>query len=511
MSKTGSTAGSTSRFVAGEIRKKKDWKTWLPWVLLAAMALAGGSGFAWLCQRTERLEQADHRSDSLVLDANRKLFSLRKSLSAVIPDPRGDMLLRLHGSNTIGDELGPDLARAWLSELGGQAVAERRDSAHAPTLRLEANFPGEPHPQVVEVEAKGSGTAFDHLKDRSCDIGMSSRPIKDEELEGLESAGILDMAPPASEHVIGMDAIAVVVHPGNPLSTLDLQTLSEIFSGTLTDWSQVPGAMQGPIHVINRDARSGTRSWFQEVVLHGAPFAKDAREFASHAEVIQAVRQDPSAIAFVSLPFASKAKALALRDGSGPPVYPGAFAVRSEDYPLSRRLYLYWPARSSHLLAREFIEFCLGTKGQELVSRDGFLPLKIDISAEKVAGAERLPADLAALLQRDERLSCTFRFTASGRLDSRGQRDLGRLRQILSEGRLAARVHLVGFCDSTGNPEADMARSRELAERLAQEPTLRMGIPVEALGGGPWRPLASNATPAGRERNRRVEVWIQPR
>jgi len=461
----------------------------------------------------EALAASVKRADSLANSAQGRLFTLQKRLSGGASDARGDVLLRLHGSNTIGDELAPEMARQWLLALGGSSARVRRDSLQPENIRIQASFFGEPRPQAVDVVARGSGVGFEHLVDRSCDLGMSSRPIKDEDLEAFEAVGMLDLAPPASEHVIGLDAIAVVVHPGNPVAMLSMETLAQLFDGTITDWSQVPGGPQGPVHVLVRDKKSGTRSFFKDVALHGHEFVETAREFSRHTELVAQVMNDPNAIGFVSLPFVAKSKALALRDGSGPPVYPAAFAVRTEDYPLSRRLYLYLPARSTHLLGREFVEFCLGATGQDVVAKAGFIPLGIEVARGGEHALDKLPSDLADVLKRCERLSCTFRFEKDGTLDSRGRRDLDRLQQILSGERAGGKVNFIGFCDSTGSPEKDLARSLALAQKVRKEFALHQQSEgaLATLAGGPFLPTASNATPAGRERNRRVEVWIQPR
>jgi phosphate transport system substrate-binding protein len=513
MSKTGSAAGSTTRFVVGSLKSKRNiWVRISIWVAsLALLVGVGCLGFiSW--QRMEALTVSVKHADSLAGAAQGRLFNLQKRLSGAGADARGDVLLRLHGSNTIGDELAPELARQWLASLCGTASTVHADSLHPESKRIQADFFGESRQQSVDVLASGSGVGFEHLRDRSCDIGMASRPIKDEDLEAFETVGMLDMAPPASEHVIALDAIAVVVHPGNPVTMLSMETLGQIFDGTITDWSQVPGGAQGPVHVLVRDKKSGTRSFFKEVALHGREFVANAREFGRHTDLVSQVLNDPSAIGFSSLPFVAKSKALALRDGSGPPVYPAAFAVRTEEYPLSRRLYLYMPAHSTHLLGRDFLEFCLGSAGQAAVAKCGFIPLGIEV-AKGVVDIGKLPMDLAEVLKRSERLSCTFRFDKDGTLDSRGQRDLERLRQILSGDRAGGKVNFIGFCDSTGSPEKDLARSLGLAQKVLREFAQHNESEgaLGALAGGPFLPTASNATPAGRERNKRVEVWIQPR
>jgi phosphate transport system substrate-binding protein len=453
------------------------------------------------------------KSDSSLVQAQVNVLDLKKSLSGTAHNGRvSDVLLRLHGSNTIGDDLAPLLAQGWLTSLGGMNSRIGTDSSLPETRMVSAAFAGVTTLQKVDILAKGSGVGFDHLRSGACDLGMSSRAISEADLEAFESEGILGMAPPASEHVIALDAIAIVVHPGNPATSLSMAEVRAIFTGEISDWSALNLGMSGPIHLTGRDETSGTHGFFKDVALGGKGYGPGIVRFVAHEQVRQKVMEDPQAIGYVSLPYVGKSKALGLREGNGPPVYPAVFAVRTEDYPLSRRLYLYEDASSSHLLAHEFLEFTLGAKGQALVEKAGFVPLAIEVGSHGAKLDERLPGALREQLQRCERLSTTFRFGKDGKLDSRARRDMERLRTILAQSQAGARLFFVGFSDSSADPAADLARSRAHGEQI-KDAWLREGgsTNVQVLAGGSWRPLASNATVEGRMRNRRIEVWIHSR
>lgn len=472
---------------------------------LAGLAAGAVLGF----QSLQRLEARISSQDSLLRRGDARLLDLKRKFSG--DAARSSVLLKLHGSNTVGDELAPLLLQGWLASMGGQEARIVRDSLHPEQIAVSARLGSDSARLGVEVLAKGSGTAFENLKAGSCDIGMSSRPIKDKDLEAFESAGILDMAPPSSEHVIALDAIAVVVHPGNPAVSLTLEQVRGIFSGKIVDWSELNVGKSGPIHLLGRDGNSGTQSFFKDVVLGEDDFGEGYKGFSSHVQVASLVMEDPQSIGYVSLPYIAKTKALALRDGSGPPLYPASFAVRSEDYPISRRLYLYLPGQSTNLLAKEFLDFAHSAAGQALVAKSGMVPLEIEVGGGDAKDDSRLPAALREQLRQGERLSSTFRFTATGRLDSRADRDLERLKQILAL-HPASRLHFVGFSDSTGNPDRDLEVSRELAETVRKAWTTEGGSRnVTAMAAGSWLPMATNRTDAGRLRNRRVEVWITAR
>jgi phosphate transport system substrate-binding protein len=478
-------------------------------LVVLAMAVLGWLGI----QRMNALEARIQKNDAQLVQAQINVLNLKKNLSgAGAKTAASDVLLRLHGSNTIGDELAPLLAQGWLASMGGGDARIGQDSAAPENRMASARFTGVEVVQKVEILAKGSGHAFEHLRSGTCDLGMSSRPISESDLEAFEAEGILDMAPPGSEHVIALDAIAIVVHPGNPATSLSMDDVRRIFTGEIVDWSSLNLGSSGPIHLVGRDAKSGTHGFFKEVALGGKAYGTGIVEFPAHSQVAAKVLEDPQAIGYVSLPYVNKVKALGLREGNGPPVYPAAFSVRTEDYPLSRRLYLYEEANSTHLLAHEFLEFALGPKGQTLVEKAGFVPLVIEAGTREPALDDRLPGALREQLQRCERLSTTFRFGKDGKLDSRAQRDMERLRTILAQSNAGARLFLVGFSDSTGDPTVDLSRSRALAEQV-REVWIREGgtKSLQVLAGGSWHPLASSTTAEGRMRNRRIEVWIHSR
>ena len=121
-------------------------------------------------------------------------------------------LLRLSGSNTIGAQLGPDLAEVWLASRG--ATNLHREPMGSDETRvyglLDAN------PVVIEIRAHGSATAFTDLANGACDIGMASRRIKSNEVDDLKAKGLGDLTGNANERVIGLDGVTVIVNETNP-------------------------------------------------------------------------------------------------------------------------------------------------------------------------------------------------------------------------------------------------------------------------------------------------------
>ncbi len=226
-------------------------------------------------------------------------------------------------------------------------------------MDIEAILPNEStEPITIEIQAHGSRTAFEDLAGGRCDIGMSSRKITKDEADRCAAANLGDMSAPGSENVIGLDGVAVLVHKNNPASALTKQQLADIFSGKITDWSQVGGS-PGAIYLFAPDEKSGTLDTFKSVILGPKSLSSRASRFEDSARLSDAVANDTNAIGFTGSAFARNCKVLPILDAGGKPQLPTTFAVSTGDYPLSRRLFLYAAADSQNKWARKFIDFAL--------------------------------------------------------------------------------------------------------------------------------------------------------
>ncbi|VVO49893.1 hypothetical protein PS880_00251 [Pseudomonas fluorescens] len=168
-----------------------------------------------------------------------------------LPTPENGPVLRIQGSNTIGAALGPALVEGLMREQGLLKVhSERANKANEQRIVGET---AQGRQVVVEVAAHGSSTGFKALKNASADLAASSRPIKDSELVDLESLG--DFKSPEAEQVIAIDGLAIILHPQNPLNTLDTEQLARIFSGDAKTWEELGGPVERFISIrgmINR-------------------------------------------------------------------------------------------------------------------------------------------------------------------------------------------------------------------------------------------------------------------
>jgi glucose/mannose transport system substrate-binding protein len=278
---------------------------------------------------------------------------------APTPAPQArQVVLRLHGSNTIGKELVPTLCEDFLKYQGATSV-QRKPGSREDEVDIEAVLPSESsEPVIFEIESHGSSTAFEDLASGQCDIGMSSRQVKQDEAQRCASAGLGNMSSPACENVIGLDGIAVLVHKNNSVNSLTKQQLADIFSGRITDWSQV-GGPAGPIYLYAPDERSGTLDTFKSVILGPRPLSFRASRFEDSIRLSEAVAADSNGIGFAGRAFTRNCKSVAIPDANGKPQLPTTFAVSIGDYPLSRRLYLYVPANTQNKWAHKFVEFAL--------------------------------------------------------------------------------------------------------------------------------------------------------
>jgi phosphate transport system substrate-binding protein len=429
-------------------------------------------------------------------------------VTSTVATARPEIILSLHGSNTIGAELAPLLAEAFLKHADALDVSREAGSMAHETL-VVGKAAGKPT-VAIEIDAEGSSTGFEDLGKGACDIGMASRSIRTDEAQALAEKGLGDLASPASEHVLGLDGIAVIVHPNNPIRSLSLAQLRGIFSGSTVDWSAVGGARpSGPITVYARDDNSGTYDTFKHLVLEDDALTPSAKRFVESEQLSDAVATDSSAIGFIGLVYVRASKAIAVSEKNVAALYPSTFTVATEDYALSRRLFLYTPVHPKNPKALEFVNFALSHDGQMVVKSAGFVDLGVTVREGEACTDKCSKRYLSATLGA-RRLSINFRFrTGSTELDSRALRDIDRLLLFLRP-YANPRVALFGFSDSSGDPSENVELSRIRAHVVSEELGPR-GIHAAAIEGfGPEMPVASNAAEAGREKNRRVEVWLLP-
>jgi phosphate transport system substrate-binding protein len=421
------------------------------------------------------------------------------------PTAGSQVILRLCGSNTIGSELVPALAEAFLKAQGATDT-QILPGPKEDEKNVQGTLPGSGAPSVIQIQAHGSATAFTGLADESCDIGMASRRINTAEIANLARMG--DMTSPANEFVLGLDGIAVIVNRANPMDSITKDRLSRIFSGQISDWSSAGGG-GGAIKLYARDDKSGTFDTFKSLVLGTGAMAPSAQRFEDSAKLSDAVASDVNGIGFIGLPYVRSAKALAVGEQGATPMIPTLMTVATEDYPLSRRLYLYAPGNPKNAYTRRFIEFAISAAGQNVVGSNGFITQ--NVTQEKQTVVPGAPAEYKQLTSGAQRLSLDFRFrSGKAELDNKARADLDRVIRFVSDLHYSGEnVMLFGFADSVGAAAANKTLSENRAHAVEEEFKQR-GLNLTIVRGfGSDLPVASNDTEAGREKNRRVEIWVK--
>lgn len=258
------------------------------------------------------------------------------------------------------------------------------------------------YPNVkIEIEGKGSGTAPPALTAGTAHFGPMSRVMKDAEIDGFETQyGYKPTAVRTS-----LDSLAVYVNKDNPLTCLTMQQVDAIFSRArrggyakdITMWGQL--GLTGewankPISLYGRNSASGTYGFFKEHALFNGDYKDQVKEQPGSSSVVQAVASDKYAIGYSGIGYkTADVRAVPLATKEGGICYAADLKdVYSGDYPLSRYLYLYVnkkPGMSLDPLRVEFIKFVLSREGQEVVIKDGYLPLPKNIAAEEMSKLQK--------------------------------------------------------------------------------------------------------------------------
>ena len=224
----------------------------------------------------------------------------------------------------------------------------------------------------VSVTGGGSGTGMAALLNGTCDIANSSRPMSLRESEQSKQRNLrLYIAPCA------LDGLAIAVHTSNPIQNITLQELAGIFTGKITDWSQLK-LPAGRIVALSRESNSGTHVYFKERVLKNAPYGSSALFLPSTKSIQQEISNNRFAIGYGGEAYFKNkpnVKLLAVAPKRGmPPIFPTNTNVSNGTYPIARELYMFTPGRNNKLVT-DFINFCRSPRGQEIVVRIGYVPM----------------------------------------------------------------------------------------------------------------------------------------
>lgn len=248
----------------------------------------------------------------------------------------------------------------------------------------------------VQIEGKGSSTAPPALIESTAQFGPMSRAMKSKEIDAIEQK--YGFKPTALR--TSLDALAVFVHKDNPLQCLSMDEVDAIFSKTrkrgfatdIVTWGDLglKGEWQNqPLRLYGRNSASGTYGFFKDHALDKGDFKDSVKEQPGSASVVQGITEDKFAIGYSGIGYqTSGVKALALSEKKGGECFDGSYNnVTSERYLLSRYLYVYIikaPGKPLDPLVKEFLKFVFSYEGQEVVVKDGYLPLPYEIVMEEL-------------------------------------------------------------------------------------------------------------------------------
>lgn len=213
------------------------------------------------------------------------------------------------------------------------------------------------HPEyIVNVQSGGSTAGIQACMNGTVHIGMSSRELKEEEKV-------------LNEIVICYDGIAVIVNPKNPITNLSIEKVKDIFSGKIKNWKEL-GWIDRKIDAVTREEGSGTRGAFEELVMHKALIDDGIMVQDSNGSVKEVVATDPYAIGYVSLGMVdSKVKALRIDESE-----PSIENIKQKKYKVVRP-FLYLTKGKPDPNAQTFIDFVLSKEGQNILKKEGLVPV----------------------------------------------------------------------------------------------------------------------------------------
>ena len=242
--------------------------------------------------------------------------------------------------------------------LSGKVATDGSTSMQKVIGALKENFEGENAGVEVTYNPTGSGTGIKAVQEGRCDIGLSSRALKDAEKEqGLVGT------------VLAYDGIAVIVNPENTVEDLTVEQIGAIYKGEITNWSEV-GGIDAEIVLIGREAGSGTRSGFEEIV-GVEDLCQYRQELTSTGDVITAVSQNPGAIGYASLA-SVKDTVKAIKVGG---VAPSEETVKDETYAIQRPFVLVTKEGTALTeTAQAFFDFITSEAAREVISAAGVVP-----------------------------------------------------------------------------------------------------------------------------------------
>lgn len=223
----------------------------------------------------------------------------------------------------------------------------------------------------ISVVGGGSGVGIAALLNKTTDIALASRNIKDKEIKVANEKGIN-----INETILGYDGITIIVNKKNEIKNIDSIILGKIFRGEIENWKEI-GGIDAPIVILSRDSSSGTHEFFKEHIIREGKsksekeYSKKALYLPSNEAIKKEVSKNEMAIGYIGMGYMDNTvKALDVNN-----VTASLENVLSKKYPIAREVYWYSDKNSSNEV-KKLIEYALSLKGQKIVKEEGFVPVK---------------------------------------------------------------------------------------------------------------------------------------
>ncbi len=375
--------------------------------------------------------------------------------------------------------------------------------------------------------------ALQKLQDGITAVAVTARRVTDAEISAFTQAGLPDPSAPEQEKVIALDALVPIASADSRLRSVTILQLAQILSGQIRNWSQL-GGENLPIRLILPEEDSASSEVIKTLILdpNRVRVARTAERMATDEDIADAVARDSAAFGVVSLSARRNAQVVPIRRICGPVARATEFSVKAEEYPLTRRVYMYMSGGSVPSRVKDVVDFAGSSAARDAIQSVGFIdqsitPTPIDQAGGRLAAALISAPDAATFRQLQAfssdfvdalRLSTTFRFeTGSSQLDNKAIGDIDRMAEYLTRGDAADQeVLVVGFTDSFGRQDLNLLLGESRAEVVRDQLIAASGggiaeDRITVLSYGPLAPIGCNETPAGRTINRRVEVWLRDR
>ena len=258
-------------------------------------------------------------------------------------------------NNSSSNDNGGDAGDTPAASVSGTVSTDGSTSMEKVIGALSESYMAANKDVTVNYNPTGSGAGITAVQEGTCDIGLSSRALKDEE----KAAGL-------KETVLAYDGIAIIVHPDNPVSDLSIEQIAKLYTGEITNWKDVGGS-DAEVVLIGREAASGTRDGF-ESITGTKDKCQYRQELTSTGDVITAVSQNLDAIGYASLAaIKDSVKALSV-DG----VTPSETTVKDGSYQVQRPFVLVTvEGKALSAAAQSFFDYATSADAADIIAKAG--------------------------------------------------------------------------------------------------------------------------------------------